>query len=220
MSTFAIIPARCGSKAIPFKNLYLINGKPLISYCVSAIIKSSIDRFYVSTDCSKIIEYCIDNKINYIIRPEKFAQDNSPTIDCIRHAIEYLSLNPEDILLTIQATSPLILSKDINDIINKLNDNDYAITVCEDHKVLWEENTESLSPLHHNPLNRRRRQDYKKIFHETGSIYGTRVKHILRNNSIHGDKSVGYIEIPKSRSFEIDDYEDIYIIESILKNIK
>ena len=36
----AIIPARCGSKGIPLKNIYQINNKPLIQY---SMMKGSVN---------------------------------------------------------------------------------------------------------------------------------------------------------------------------------
>jgi len=216
MKTIAIVPARGGSKGIPMKNLYPVCRKPLISYCLNAIMTSDVDSFFVSTDSKEIKSYCESIDVEVIDRPQNLAKDTSPTIDCIKHAVEYLSLDKEDILLTIQPTSPLILAEDINSIIEKLYKYDHAITVCKHHKILWEQINDTILPVNHNPLNRKRRQDSNKVFNETGSIYGTKVKNILQNNSIHGISNVGYIEIPKSRSFEVDDYEDIRIIESLL----
>ena len=47
----AVILARGGSKAIPKKNIKLLNGHPLIAYTISEAIKSKyIDRVIVSSD--------------------------------------------------------------------------------------------------------------------------------------------------------------------------
>ena len=50
-----IILARGGSKGIPKKNIFLINGHPLISYSIFAGLNSKyIDKVVVSTDSKKI----------------------------------------------------------------------------------------------------------------------------------------------------------------------
>ena len=51
----ALLPARCGSQTIPFKNIKIICGKPLIYWALLALTKSkSIDQIYVATDCDDI----------------------------------------------------------------------------------------------------------------------------------------------------------------------
>jgi N-acylneuraminate cytidylyltransferase len=51
----ALIPARCGSKSIPFKNIKNFCGKPLIYWSLLAAQKSNqIDEIYVATDCEEI----------------------------------------------------------------------------------------------------------------------------------------------------------------------
>ena len=132
MKTIAIIPARGGSKGIPKKNLYPICGKPLIQYCIESLQQSSVDDFFVSTDCKEIAEFSLKIGSKVIDRPAEISQDNSPTIDCINHAIDNLKLNQNDIILTIQATNPLISSKDIDTTIFKMRSGIYNTVAAYD----------------------------------------------------------------------------------------
>ena len=51
----AFIPARCGSKSIPHKNIKIICGKPLIYWSLLALSNSKlVDQIFVATDCKKI----------------------------------------------------------------------------------------------------------------------------------------------------------------------
>lgn len=220
MKILAIVPARCGSKGIPNKNIYPINNKPLISYCLESIKLSNISEYYVSTDCENIATVSTQYGAKIINRPSEISTDNSPTIDCIKHAIYDLKLERDDIILIIQPTSPLILSSDINSVLNKMLSYKYSsiITVTSDHSFLWKKQNEYIIPMYHDPYNRIRRQDMIPTFKENGSIYATTVNNILNTNTIYGGSKTGYVEIPKSRSFEIDDYEDIKIIESLLQS--
>ena len=55
MKKIAIIPARCGSKRIPGKNVRVFNGKPIISYSIEAACKSNLfQEVMVSTDSDEI----------------------------------------------------------------------------------------------------------------------------------------------------------------------
>ena len=71
----AFIPVRCGSKSIPFKNIKVFCGKPLVYWNLKSLQDSkSIDIIYVATDCeeiesivndfsfSKVVTYKRDNK--------------------------------------------------------------------------------------------------------------------------------------------------------------
>lgn len=42
MKTFAVIPARGGSKGLPGKNIRKFNGKPLIAYMIEAAHSASL----------------------------------------------------------------------------------------------------------------------------------------------------------------------------------
>ena len=58
MKNLALIPARGGSKSIPLKNIYPLNGYPLIYYvCKTALESNQTDKVVVSTDSKKIIDY-------------------------------------------------------------------------------------------------------------------------------------------------------------------
>ena len=65
-----IIPAKGGSTRLPNKNMYLLNGKPLIEYTLDYIKKcKQIDDLYVTTDSEEIIKYCNTKNIKAIKRP-------------------------------------------------------------------------------------------------------------------------------------------------------
>ena len=59
MKILGIIPARGGSKGIKNKNIYPINGKPLIYYSIEKLISSKIfSQLVLTTDSEKIINKC------------------------------------------------------------------------------------------------------------------------------------------------------------------
>ena len=119
MSILALIPARGGSKGIPGKNIKKLNGKPLIAWTIEvAKTISEIDRIVVSTDDNKIAKIAKQCGADVpFLRPFDLAQDNTPGIATVLHAIENIPEYYDEVLL-LQPTSPLRISDDILGVIN------------------------------------------------------------------------------------------------------
>ncbi|MEH2097772.1 acylneuraminate cytidylyltransferase family protein, partial [Nostoc sp.] len=103
----AIIPARGGSKAVPRKNIREIGGKPLIAWTIEEAKKSQyIDRLILSSEDDEIIS--IAQKWGCEIafkRPVELAQDDTPGIAPVLHALNQLPIY--DYVVLLQPTSPL-----------------------------------------------------------------------------------------------------------------
>jgi len=85
----AVIPARGGSKRIPRKNIKLFHGKPMIAYAIAAALASKVfDRVIVSTDDHEIakVAQAFGAEVPFI-RPLELADDYTPTVPVIAHAI-------------------------------------------------------------------------------------------------------------------------------------
>ncbi len=112
MKTLGIITARGGSKGIPRKNIKLLGGKPLIAYTIEASKESGIfDRIIVSTDDNEIAEVAKKYGAEVpFMRPAELAQDTTPTLPVLVHALEWLKSNEgyePDAVAILQPTSPL-----------------------------------------------------------------------------------------------------------------
>ena len=108
----AIVPARGGSKGIPRKNLRQLAGRSLLSYTAEAALKSkNISRVVLSSDDEEIRE--LGTKLGLdvpFIRPFEIAQDNTPMIPVLQHALNTLWENESykpDLIVLLQPTSPL-----------------------------------------------------------------------------------------------------------------
>ena len=87
----SIILARGGSKGIKEKNIKKLGKLPLIAWTIKEALKSKKNlTVYLSTDSKKIanIGKKYGAKIPFI-RPKKFAQDKSSSVDAIEHAINF-----------------------------------------------------------------------------------------------------------------------------------
>jgi CMP-N,N'-diacetyllegionaminic acid synthase len=122
MKVVFIIPARGGSKRLHRKNLYLINGKPCIQYAIESCLKSKYakNNVYVTSEDVEILSVSKDLGANIISRPASLSEDHVWTQDVLIHASDYLNFVDFDYIVRVQANSPQVTSKKIDECIDKL----------------------------------------------------------------------------------------------------
>ena len=110
MRKIAFVPARCGSKSIPFKNIKMFCGKPLIYWILNALEDSkTIDKTIVATDCKEIatiVESFKFKKVSIYWRNPENAQDLSTTESVMLEYIQQSNLKKSDYFILTQSTSP------------------------------------------------------------------------------------------------------------------
>lgn len=134
----ALIPARGGSKGIPGKNIQELGGKPLIAWTIEAALKAtSVRRVIVSTDAEEIAEVAKQYGAEVpALRPAKLAEDDTPSIDVIHHALE--NWTDCDALILLQPTSPFRNEQHIEEAIKLFKENTdcYIVSVQENDQPL------------------------------------------------------------------------------------
>lgn len=226
-----VIPARGGSKGIPRKNIRLLGKKPLIAHTIEMGLESKyVDNLVVTTDDNEIKFIAEKFGAETIKRDGKLAEDSIPLDPVIYDATlqQEAKINENyDIVITVQPTSPLLKTKTLDLAIETLinswkNDNpkeqyDTIISVVDDRHLSWgyDEELEKYYPLYEERLNR---QYLPKAYKETGSIFASK-REFIKENSRLGD-NIGLIEISKQESIDIDNYEDWWVAERILKKKK
>jgi N-acylneuraminate cytidylyltransferase len=210
MNIKTIIPARGGSKGIPRKNIIDINGKPLIQYTIEAAKASKAKDVYVSTDCAGIMLEAIKHKAKVIMRPSNISGDNSKSEDALLHFAKTISF---DILVFIQPTSPLIIPENINKGLEMLEKYDSVFSAYKEHWIpRWNmDNT----PDNWDTNNRPMRQDMSEKWVENGAIYITK-RECLEKSGVRYSGKIGILEMPQSRSFQIDTLDDLELIKKII----
>lgn len=113
----ALILARGGSKRILGKNKKILNGKPLISWSIEALLRSNLKNILLSTDDKEIAK--IAKSYNVIVpwlRPKNLSTDKSSSFSACIHALEWYEkkYGIVDGLLLIQPTSPFRADNTIN----------------------------------------------------------------------------------------------------------
>lgn len=219
----AIIPARGGSKGIPRKNLSLLVGKPLISYAITAALKSKyISQVMVSTDDEEIAQVSKSYGAEVIIRPPEISGDEASSESALLHVLNTLQSWGEllpDIIVFLQCTSPLTQPEDIDAAIDKLlrSNADTCFSATPSHSFLWRVNPESLAEeINHNPRFRPRRQEMQTQYRENGAIYVMRTEGFMKARHRFFGKTVISVMTPE-RSWDIDEPMDLTIAESFLK---
>ncbi|EMT45873.1 cytidylyltransferase domain-containing protein [Anoxybacillus flavithermus] len=224
----AIIPARGGSKGIPRKNIIPLKGKPLIAWTIDEAKKSRfLDRIIVSTDDEEIADIAKQwgGEVPFF-RPKELAQDDTPGISPILHALSYFT--DYEYVVVLQPTSPLRTVGDIDEAISlcEKNKRNFCVSVTES-KIIPEwvffVNEEGvLSPLNSNKQIPYQRQKAKKAYILNGAIYVARINALVGTQSFLTAETIPYI-MPSERSVDIDDMDDIayceYLIEKWEKKI-
>lgn len=219
----AIIPARGGSKGIRRKNIIDVGDRPLISWTIEEAKKSKcIDRLILSSDDDEII--CVAKTWGCevpFIRPHDLAQDETPSIEVILHALNQID-ERYDYVCLLQPTSLLRKVEHIDECITKCICN-YASSCASVTEVTkhpyWMysvSDDEILTPFIAERLIFRR-QDLPKVFVLNGAIYVMNVEELLISKSIITDKTLAY-KMENKYSIDIDTEMDLKIASFLLKN--
>lgn len=117
MSIIALIPARGGSKRIPRKCVREFAGLPMVAHPIRIAREAGVfDRIVVSTDDPEIAQIAIDHGAEVPFqRPVELADDHTPIVEVVRHAIRSLQESGENVeyLCRIFATAALLSPEDL-----------------------------------------------------------------------------------------------------------
>lgn len=222
MTNIAFIPVRGGSKSIPLKNIKILSGKPLVYWTAKAANDANcIDKVVIATDSEDIkqaVKHFNLPKVKIYDRDSENAQDTSSTESVMLEYIKKSGLNDDDKFFLIQATSPLLKAKHIDEMYEKyINDNaDSALSCVRTKRFFWTEKGEALN---YDCKNRPRRQDFGGLMMENGACYINSVSNIIRdNNRLSGKISI--YEMPEYTSVEIDEPDDFLLIEKLMEKHK
>ena len=230
MKILGLITAREGSKGIPGKNIKTLGHLPLIAFAIKDGLEAKyIDKLAVSTDGEKIAEVARHHGAEVpFIRPKELAQDHTPSIDVVLHAIDYFEQQGEfyDAICLLQPTSPFKPKGFIDECVRKFLDtnSDSLISVLEvphEYNPHWTFKMDldgHLSIATGEQTLIPRRQELPKAYHRDGSVYISKVSLIKEKKVLVGGRTAGILS-DRSYYANLDTKEDWQKAEETYKKL-
>lgn len=224
-----IIPARGGSKGIPGKNIKPLAGRPLISYVIGAAKESLYLKnegvVIVSTDSEDIAKVANDfGAETPFLRPKALASDHSPTVDCIRHALDFFekqSVYFETVVL-LQPTQPFVTGADIDNALDVFNEAQghygvIGVSPVKEHPILMRSidaagKLASLLKVNSTV----RRQDMPTFYKVNGCIYINSSTDYKDPQLSLNDNPLPYV-MPQDKAIDIDDMRDFECADWLMR---
>lgn len=132
----ALVLARSGS-SLKDKNISLIGGHPLLSYPISAAIRSKyVSRVYLSSDSQNYLSIGALYGAVPILRGQHLSSDDARGCEVVKDAlskIRHSGVNPE-ILIVMHGNSGSVLTNEVDSAIEMLT-NDESITAAVPAKI-------------------------------------------------------------------------------------
>jgi N-acylneuraminate cytidylyltransferase len=221
-SVYAFIPARGGSKGIPRKNLADLAGKPLIAHAIAqAKASKRIDHVFVSSEDAEIRKVAASYGAEVIDRPDEFIHDNS--LQEVDRLLKWTVLELEkqkhqiDIVVLLYATAPLRQVQTIDEAIRMVAEGSYdsVLSLYEDITYLWRRDGDTVTPTNYNPATRgpRQKENWNQ-WAENKAVYAVK-RDLMVNTSCRLGGRVGYVEMPRWRSVDIDKPEDLELVRRL-----
>ncbi|MHA7819023.1 MAG: pseudaminic acid cytidylyltransferase [Erythrobacter sp.] len=212
----AIIPARGGSKRITRKNIRPFAGKPMIGYAIEAALACEvIERVVVSTDDEEIAKLARQfGAETPFERPSDLADDHTPTVPVIAHAIEACREEgwPVNNVCCIYPGVPFIRTEDLAAALTMLEQLDregYTFPVAEFpspiQRALKCGADGSLAPFDPTKVETRT-QDLEPAYYDAGQFYWGTAETWVAGLDIHSNGHA--IVLPSWRVADIDTPED------------
>jgi len=230
MKRICTICVRGGSKGVKNKNIRQLAGKPLIAYTLEqAQVAQLFEVIAVSSDSLEILDVAQSYGVDVLIqRPPELATDEAPKLPVIRHCVEQVekTLNQKfDIVVDLDATSPLRLPEDIQGAVNLLESKNLGNIITgsparrSPYFNLVELKDDGVVQLVKPPTTAIvRRQDAPRCFDMNASIYVWQ-RDVLFNSSTLFNPDTQLFVMPESRSIDIDSELDFEVVEFLLKNV-
>lgn len=212
----AVIPARGGSKRVPRKNIKPFAGKPMIGYAIEAALAcEAIDRVVVSTDDEEISAIARDFGAELPFRrPAELADDITPTVPVIAHAIEACRELGWDVThaCCIYPGVPFIRTADLGEALALLEQNSgegYTFPVTgfpsPIQRALKRGEDGKVAPFNPEHVGTRT-QDLEPGYFDAGQFYWGGTQAWLAGHNIHANGRA--IVLPEWRVVDIDTPDD------------
>jgi CMP-N,N'-diacetyllegionaminic acid synthase len=225
-----LVPARGGSKGLERKNAQQLGGRPLIHYTTDvARACRSLTRVVLSTDDLEIASIGREAGVEVpFIRPSSLAQDSSPILEVVRHALLFFEGLGErfDAVCLLEPSTPFRHVEELEQAIQLFWESHAdsvvsLVPVPEEYNPHWVYFRDSEGMLHLStgvPSPIRRRQDLPPAFRRTGAFLITRTDVILQQKTLYGREVYGSMTDPVL-DLVVNTPEDLRRAEHMLETV-
>lgn len=217
MDQLFLIPARGGSKAIPSKNIKLLNGKPLIHYTLE-FARSFVndDQICLSTDDDEIIQCAGQQDLKVAFkRPAEIAADDTPMDSVILHALNfYRSMGRVyNTIVLLQPTSPLRQPFHLMEAMKFYTSSvEMVVSVCRSkanpYFNLFEEDENGFLHISKGDGSVKSRQSSPPVYQYNGALYIINAAAFLAAGSLSRLTHIRKYIMEEKFSIDIDTYDD------------
>lgn len=209
IDTCFLIPARKGSKGLPFKN------RKLFDYTISTIPTEYYEKVYVSTDDEVIKERSLELGLNVIDRPDVFSNDEASVKDVMLHFIDETKVTGDVILLYL--TYPERTWEDIIEIYGVFKERKALSLICADevseHPYLCLYDKGDMKGELVIPHSMYRRQDYPKCFKHSLYVGCYKISEIININDLLINEKTLYFKL-RNKKVDVDTDKDFKKIKN------
>jgi CMP-N,N'-diacetyllegionaminic acid synthase len=187
MRVLAVVPARCGSKRIPHKNLEKVDNQTLVDRAILSSDTELVTSLVVSTDCPLVAARIAAGYGESLVF-ERSCGSDGPMVDVMLEVLREFGPGLFDAILCLQPTSPFRLPEDISTCIatmEALEDVDAVVTIDAETRQ------------------------------RNGGVYLVRTR-LLRDGLMWNDQTAK-VEVPHERSLDINTPEDLELARRIAK---
>jgi len=227
-----VVSARGKSKTVPRKNIRQICGKPLVGYVIESVIESgAFDKMILSTDSHEIAEAVgarYEIEIPFI-RPDELAQDETPMMDVIKHAVEFFERedNNYDVVFSVQPTNPFTEPRTLAQAAElfQKTDCDSVVSITEIlhyhpfRAYQYDNRSLNIMPLTQYTTEKfQRKQDRPQVYGMTGGIFARRME-LIKNWNGNGfglGTDIRGVIVSQEEAFDIDTPFEMEIFESLI----
>lgn len=227
MKPLYLIPARGGSKGVPWKNIRPLGDKPLIVYSIrdALDVAGNADEVVVSTDSEEIAAVAREAGANVpFIRPAELATDTAGSREVMLHAVDFMNAKGKnyDCIVLLQPTSPF---RNIEDIrkgmeIFETQHPDMVVSVkpaaTNPYYNAYECNEKGMLRISKGDGMISRRQDAPPVWEFDGSIYVIGVDALRKNPSLGRMQRILPLLNTVKHNIDIDTELDFLLAESLL----
>lgn len=216
----ALVPMKGYSERVPSKNTRALGPVPLFYYILTSLEASkNVFQILVDTDSEKIKNLIRKDFQNVIIidRPLELLGDKVPMTPIIEYDLKFIKTEH---FLQTHVTSPFIKPETIDLAISAYFEGlpqgfDSVMGVNRFQTRFYDHNKK---PINHNPAIMCPSQDMPPIYEDNSSFYINSVENFMKFRNRVGQSPI-FIEISKLEAVDIDDEEDFYMAQQLLKCI-